>query len=85
MAILAEQARMEEERQQVVMWREAEEQRLAEIWRAQETEEEEDEEETGAGPSVPKKRKMDERVSFELQWKGTEINIYIRIDNGDKY
>ena len=76
MAIMAEQARMEEERRRIMMQWELEEQqrweaaemqlRMEEIWRAQETEgeEEDKEQETGVGPSVPKKRKMDDKVSF---------------------
>ena len=41
-------------------------QRMEDIQRAQETEGEDDEEEqeTGVGLSVPKKRKMDDKVSF---------------------
>ena len=40
--------------------------RMEEIWRAQETEgeEEDEEQEMGAGPSVPNKRKMDDKVRF---------------------
>ena len=42
--------------------------RMEEIQRAQEMEgeEEDEEQETGVGPSVPKKRKMDDKVSFFL-------------------
>ena len=76
MAIMAEQARMEEERRRVIMQQEMEEQqrwedaemqlRMEEIWRAQETEGEDKDkdQETGTGPSVPKKWKMDNKVSF---------------------
>ena len=76
MAIMAEQVRMEEERQRIMMQRELEERqrqeaaemqvRMEEIQRAQETEgeKEDKEQETGVGPSVPKKRKMDDKVSF---------------------
>ena len=44
--------------------------RMEEIWRAQkmEGEEEDKDQETGAGPSIPKKRKMDEKVSFFLNY-----------------
>ena len=40
--------------------------RMEEIRRAQETEgeEEDEEQEMGVGPSVPKKRKMDDKVRF---------------------
>ena len=76
MVIMVEQARMEEERRRIMMQRELEERqrreaaemqlRMEEIQRAQETEgeDEEEEQEMGAGPSVPKKRKMDDKVSF---------------------
>ena len=76
MAIMAEQARMEEERWRIMMQRELEERqrreaaemqlRMEEIQRAQETEgeEEDEEQEMGVGPSVPKKRKMDDKVRF---------------------
>ena len=53
--------------------------RMEEIWRAQETEreEEDEEQEMVAGPSVPKKRKMDDKVSFltitEMKRKLTQI------------
>ena len=82
MAILVEQARMEEERWRLIVQQEMEEQQRREavemqlrmeeiqraqeeIQRAQEMEGEEDnkDQEMGAGPSVPKKRKMDEKVS----------------------
>ena len=78
--ILAEQARMEEERWRLILQQEMEEQqrqeaaemqqRMEEIQRAQEMEGEDkdQDQEMGAGPSVPKKRKMDDKVSvlFEL-------------------
>ena len=43
--------------------------RMEEIRRAQETEgeEEEEEQEMGAGPSVAKKSKMDDKVSFSFK------------------
>ena len=43
--------------------------RMEEIWRAQEMEgeDEDKEQEMGAGPSVPKKWKMDDKVSFLLK------------------
>ena len=75
MVILVEQARMEEERQRAILQREMEEQqrqeaaemqlRMEEIWRAQETEGEDKDkdQEMGVGPSIPKKRKMDDKVS----------------------
>ena len=76
MAIMAEQARMEEERWRIMIQWELEEQqrqeaaemqlRMEEIRRAQEMEgeEEDKEQEMVAGPSVPKKRKMDDKVRF---------------------
>ena len=76
MAIMVEQARMEEERRRVIMQWELEERqrqeavemqlRMEEIWRAQEMEgeDEDEEQEMGVGPSVPKKWKMDDKVSF---------------------
>ena len=76
MAIMAEQARMEEERRRIMVQQELEERqrreaaemqlRMEEIRRAQETEgeEEDKEQEMVAGPSVLKKRKMDDKVSF---------------------
>ena len=76
MAIMAEQARMEEERQRVIIQWEMEEQqrweaaemqlRMEEIQRAQETEGEDKDkdQEMGVGPSVPKKWKIDDKVSF---------------------
>ena len=84
MAIMVEQARMEEERWRVMMQWELEEQqrweavemqlRMEEIQRAQETEGEDKdkEQEMGMGPSVPKKWKMEDKVSFlfELYQKG---------------
>ena len=76
MAIMVEQVRMEEERWRIMMQRELEERqrweaaemqlRMEEIQRAQEMEgeEEDKEQEMFAGPSVPKKRKMDDKVRF---------------------
>ena len=54
--------------------------RMEEIWRAQETEGDDDDEdqEMGVGPSVPKKRKMDEKVSFS-NYKQNEMEINIEI------
>ena len=87
MAILAEQARMEEERWRIMMQRELEERqrreaaemqlRMEEIRRAQESEgeEEDKEQETGVGPSVPKKRKMDDKVSFFIYYNGKEVEF----------
>ena len=80
MVILVEQARMEEERRRLILQQEMEEQqrweaaemqlRMEEMWRAQEMEGEDKDEdqETGVGPSIPKKRKMEDKVSvlFEL-------------------
>ena len=79
---------MEEERWRLILQREMEEQqrweaaemqlRMEEIQRAQEMEGEEDDkdQETGVGPSVPKKRKMDEKVSFlNYKWNEMEINV----------
>ena len=89
MAIMAEQARMEEERQRIMVQWELEEQqrreavemqlRMEEIQRAQEMEgeEEDKEQEMVAGPSVLKKRKMDDKLSFltimERKWKLTKF------------
>ena len=76
MAIMAEQARMEEERRRVLLQQVMEEQqrqeaaemqlRMEEIRRAQVTEGEDKDkdQETGVGPSVPKKQKMEDKVSF---------------------
>ena len=100
MAIMVEQARMEEERRRIMMQRELEERqrreaaemqlRMEEIQRAQETEgeEEDKEQETGVGPSVPKKRKMDDKVSFvtitERKQKLTKIFFKMVESNGKK-
>ena len=76
MAIMVEQARMEEERWRLIMQWELEEQQrqeatemqlgMEEIRRAQEMEEEDKDkdQEMSVGPSVPKKWKMDDKVSF---------------------
>ena len=78
---------MEEERRRVIMQQEMEEQqrreavemqlRMEEIWRAQETEGEDKDkdQETGAGPSVPKKRKMEDKVRFYLNYNGKEMEV----------
>ena len=67
---------MEEERWRVILQQEMEEQqrqeaaemqlRMEEIWRAQETEGEDKDkdQEMGVGPSIPKKWKMEDKVSF---------------------
>ena len=70
---------MEEESQRVMMQQEMEEQqrqeaaemqlRMEEIWRAQEMdgEDKDQHQEMGAGPIVPKKQKMDNKVSFVFE------------------
>ena len=78
---------MEEERWRVIMQREMEEQqrreavemqlRMEEIQRAQETEGEDKDkdQEMGVGPSVPKKWKMEDKVSFCLNYNGKETEV----------
>ena len=100
MAILVEQARMEEERWRVLSQQEMEEQqrreaaelqlRMEEIWRAQETEGEDKDkdQETGMGPSITKKQKMEDKVSFCLnynrkEWKLTK-DIFKMVESNGK-
>ena len=51
--------------------------RMEEIQRAQETEGEDKDkdQEMGAGPSVPKKQKMEDKVSFCLNYNGKEQKL----------
>ena len=54
--------------------------RMEEIRRAQETEgeDEDQDQEMGVGPSVPKKWKMDNKVSFYLNYNRKEMEYFLR-------
>ena len=59
-------------------WEAAEMQRrMEEIHRAQETEgeDQDQDQEMGMGPSVPKKQKMEDKVSFCLNYNGKETEV----------